>query len=336
MLTEHQWQRQEKEATNNVSNNFMKETSNGYLNMTNCKIKLMFALLNALLTADFVRPRPMNTTDLRNITNSTGDIEIPIMPINDTLIVANEDDINENIEENKEQTVYNNENVEENKEYAVDNNDHKEENKDHTVDKHGNIEENKNKKPQQETVEQTNKNSKTSIDAIVNAEQGRDELILSKNNLREQKNLEISKEDSDSLDRQLNVSSSVLEDIIDAETGREESMTDILFKSEAEFIEDVPKFEFLIADKVNLSQAFNAVGDVRAGKNASDVIEGSSDVLNKFDYVELVAVMPPTVISQNFSKQILNITEHEVDNDLAPDTCKYLFFIFYSFDDLHG
>lgn len=160
-----------------------------------------------------------------------------------------------------------------------------------------------------ETAEETNISSNSNMEAIVNAEQDRDEGI-SVNRARQQP------KDLPKDEKQLNISSSLLEDIIDSETDREESITDILFKPEPEFVE-LPKFEFLIAAKI-VESDFSSKND-SDGKN-------SSDVLKKVDYVELVEVGKS--IGGNNSAYMLNITGHEVDNDLAPDTSEYLYLIF--------
>lgn len=153
-----------------------------------------------------------------------------------------------------------------------------------------------------ETAEETNISSNSNMEAIVNAEQDRDEGI-SVNRKRPKP--------QEPKDKQLNTSTSLLEDIIDSETDREESITDILFKPESEFV-DMPKFEFLIAAKV--SESLNSM------RNDSD-LKNSSDVMKKMDYVELVEV--GKAVGGNSSAYMLNITGHEVEDDLAPDTSEY-------------
>ncbi|KAG7308355.1 hypothetical protein JYU34_005554 [Plutella xylostella] len=228
--------------------------------MTNVKIKLMFFVLNALLTADFVHARPYNSsnTDQIYFNNTTGEnYSIPVEVDSDTLVVANDD----------------------------------------------------------QTQEQQNKNSKTAMDSMVNAEQGRDELILSKKQQKEPaKAPEIPKEDAVALEKQLNISSPLLEEIIDSETGREETLTDIMFRPELEG----PRFEFLISGKINDTgnSSVIRIGDNELGK----FDKNTSEVIKKSDYVELVAVGKNSKISENKSAyNLLNITGHEVENDLDPD-----------------
>ncbi|CAG9103275.1 unnamed protein product [Plutella xylostella] len=232
--------------------------------MTNVKIKLMFFVLNALLTADFVHARPYNSsnTDQIYFNNTTGEnYSIPVEVDSDTLVVANDD----------------------------------------------------------QTQEQQNKNSKTAMDSMVNAEQGRDELILSKKQQKEPaKAPEIPKEDAVALEKQLNISSPLLEEIIDSETGREETLTDIMFRPELEG----PRFEFLISGKINDTgnSSVIRIGDNELGK----FDKNTSEVIKKSDYVELVAVGKNSKISENKSAyNLLNITGHEVENDLDPDSNWY-------------
>ncbi|XP_075977899.1 uncharacterized protein LOC142977710 isoform X2 [Anticarsia gemmatalis] len=222
--------------------------------MTNVKLKLMFFLLNSLLTADIVHARPYsdNTTDIV-IKYSNNNFSLPVDPNSDTLEVATDEETRE-----------------------------------------------------------TDKSSKTDMRAMVNAEQDRDE-DLSKKTMRDQnKVLEIHSRDADAFEKQLNISSSLLEDIINSETDREDTITDILFRPESEFAEDMPRFEFLIAAKINESEYGNrSVSESERDRN-------SSDVLKKVDYVELVEVDKPS--KENRSAYMMNITGHEVENDLAPDT----------------
>ncbi|XP_072949630.1 uncharacterized protein [Epargyreus clarus] len=235
--------------------------------MTNVKLKLMFFLLNSLLSADIVQARPYsggNVTDIiMDFSNST--FSIPVNPNSDTLIVASEE----------------------------------------------------------ETIEEMNKNSDTQMEAIVNAEQDRDEA-LSKKNMKEQTSvLGIAKDDAIAFEKQLNISSPLLDQMMDSESDREENLTDILFKSDSEFVEP-PRFEFLIAGKINESDVANrnlTKDNGFSDNNLDKVDRNTSDVLRKVDYVELVEVLKPSKINENKSAYNLgNITGHEVDNDLAPDT----------------
>ncbi|XP_053610063.1 uncharacterized protein LOC128675028 isoform X2 [Plodia interpunctella] len=236
--------------------------------MTNVKLKLMFFLLNSLLSADIIHARPYsdkNNTDIviKFTTDSNNTFNIPVDSNSDTLIVASDD----------------------------------------------------------ETPEETNKSSNNQLEAIVNAEQDRDEAMSKKVMTDQVSILEVNKKDAAAIENQLNTSSSVLDDIIDSETDREETLTDILFRPESEFTEDMPRFEFLIAAKINSSDVSNnrsVVKDDGFSDNRLEKDRNSSDVLRKVDYVELVEV--PTKISENKSAYLMNITGHELDNDLAPDT----------------
>lgn len=174
-----------------------------------------------------------------------------------------------------------------------------------------------------ETPEQTNKNSKTEMEAIVNAEHDRDVLILTKNNLKEQsKVLEIPKDDAIALEKQLNVSSPLLEKIIDSEMGREEKLTDIQFRSDVEFAEELPRFEFLISGKINDTGNMSFAKDGSSG-NDLDRERNSTDPLRKSDYVELVAFGKNPKLAENKSSNYLaNITGHEVEDEMEPDTSK--------------
>lgn len=236
--------------------------------MTNVKLKLMYFLLNALLTADIVHSRPyadFNTTDIVIKFPSNNTFNIPVDPNSDTLVVANDD----------------------------------------------------------ETPEETNVSSNSNMEAIVNAEQDRDEAISSKTMNKQPSSPEMPKEEVKAIEKPTNISSSLLEDIMNSEADREETITDILFKPEAEFIDrpnaefgEMPKFEFLIAGKINESDFSNrSVSDVRY----ISFDRNNSDVLKKVDYVELVEVGGSMGL-ENKSAYTLNITGHEVDNDLAPDT----------------
>lgn len=229
--------------------------------MTNVKLKLMFFLLNALLTADIVHARPysdMNSTDIVIKFGNNNTFNLPIDPNSDTLIVAEETD---------------------------------------------------------EEIRETDRTSKSELEGLMNAEQGRDE-DLSKKVMRDQtKTMEIPNGEDRAVEKQMNISSSLLDDIINSETDREDTITDILFRPDTEFAEDMPKFEFLIAAKINESDFLNrSVSEIDRDRN-------SSDVLKKVDYVELVEVAKPS--KENRSALMMNITGHEVDNDLAPDTSEY-------------
>ncbi|KAJ8722331.1 hypothetical protein PYW08_004733 [Mythimna loreyi] len=237
--------------------------------MTNVKLKLMFFLLNALLTADIVHARPysdMNNTDIVIKFGNNNNTFIPIDPNSDTLIVAEETD---------------------------------------------------------EEIRETDRTSKSELEGLMNAEQGRDEdlskKVMKDQNKRrlEQRMMEIPSGEPGAVEKPINISSSLLDDIINSETDREDTITDILFRPESEFAEDMPKFEFLIAAKINESEFLN--------KNVSETERdrNSSDVLKKIDYVELVEVAKPS--KENRSALMMNITGHEVDNDLAPDTILSVF-----------
>ncbi|XP_013186935.2 uncharacterized protein LOC106132144 [Amyelois transitella] len=176
-----------------------------------------------------------------------------------------------------------------------------------------------------ETPEETNKSSNNQLEAIVNAEQDRDEAMSEKIMKDQVSILEVNKKDAAAIENQLNISSSVLDDIIDSETDREETLTDILFRPESEFAEDMPRFEFLIAGKINSSDVSNRSVVKDGGFSDNRLERNGSDVLRKVDYVELVEVLKPTKISENKSAYLMNITEHEVDDDLAPDTILSVF-----------
>lgn len=226
--------------------------------MTNVKLKLMFFLLNSLLTADIVHARPYsdaNSTDIV-IKFGTNNTYLPIDPNSDTLEVADEDEIRE-----------------------------------------------------------TDKTSKTELEDLMTAEQDRD-IDLSKKFMTDQTKVAgIPSGEAGAVEKQMNISSSLLDDIINSETDREDTITDILFRPESEFAEDMPKFEFLIAAKIN--------GSDFTTRNLSEFERdrNSTDVLKKVDYVELVEVAKPS--KENRSALMMNITGHEVDNDLAPDTSEY-------------
>ncbi|XP_045772497.1 uncharacterized protein LOC123872326 isoform X2 [Maniola jurtina] len=255
---------------------FLFQTENGkkYLtrdgqaggNMTNVKLKLMFYLLNALLSADLVHSRPysnFNSTDIV-MGFSNNSFNIPVDSNSDTLIVADEE----------------------------------------------------------ETAEETNKNSNTNMEAIVNAEQDRDEAFSRKNNKKQDKIsiLEIPNNEAGAFEKQLNISSPLLEEMIDSESDREETLTDILFRHDSELV-DSPRFEFLIAAKINSSENGTVRDSTYSVNNIDKRNRNSTDVLRKVDYVELVEVIKPSNMNENKSAyNLANITAHNVENDLAPDT----------------
>lgn len=234
--------------------------------MTKVKLKLIFIILNSLLTTNARPYSDYNSTDIVIKFPNNNTFHLPVDPNSDTLIVANDD----------------------------------------------------------ETPEETNKSSKTSMDAMVNNEQNRDEALLLKSHKDQQDVLEMPKSDAEAIGKQLNISSSLLEEIIDSETDREETITDILFRPESEFVE-MPKFEFLIAAKVNESDFMNKSLNRRGGYSDNSIERdgNGTDVMKKIDYVELVEVIKDS--KENSSAYMTNITGHEVDNDLAPDTSEYLF-----------
>lgn len=227
--------------------------------MTNVKLKLMFFLLNSLLTADIVHARPYsdnNRTDIVIKYANNNTFHLPVDRDSDTLVAATDEETRE-----------------------------------------------------------TDRSSKTDMRAMVSAEQDRDEAFSQRTVKDQKKTMEIPSSDTDAIEKQLNVSSSLLEDIINSETDREDTITDILFRPDAEFIEDMPRFEFLIAAKINESDFGTR------NISESDRDRNSSDVLKKVDYVELVEVEKPS--KENSSAYMMNGTIHEVDNDLAPDTSEY-------------
>ncbi|GBP16057.1 hypothetical protein EVAR_94398_1 [Eumeta japonica] len=243
------------------------------MTMTNVKLKLMFYLLNALLTVDFATSRPYS--DIANDTeavvdpssNTTaGSFNIPVDSNADTLMVAEEEDA---------------------------------------------------------LSKASYSDAKTEMESIMNAEQNRDETLLKKV-IKEAKNiLNISKGDADALNKQLKVSSPVLEDIIDAETGREETLTDIIqYRPDPEF-EELPSFEFLVAAKPNNTGVLvkvNASGDLR---DLDDALRGKSgngsELFRKIDYVELVEVVKQNGENKS-AYNLANMTGHDIENDSAPDT----------------
>ncbi|XP_028036003.1 uncharacterized protein LOC114247285 [Bombyx mandarina] len=139
-------------------------------------------------------------------------------------------------------------------------------------------------------------------DAMVSSEQQRDKELSQNSNTQKR----VSNE-------KRNISA-LLDDLIDSETNRDDTITDLLFKPDSEFVEGVPTFEFLIATRINESET---------GVNETSRDAGVGDVLKKLDYVELVEVVKAG--KENRSAYMLNITGHEVDNDLAPDTILSVF-----------
>ncbi|XP_063825819.1 uncharacterized protein LOC135075331 isoform X2 [Ostrinia nubilalis] len=150
-----------------------------------------------------------------------------------------------------------------------------------------------------------NKEAADNMETLVNGEQDRDETMS------EMKYKAAVEKDSAAVEKRRNISNPSLHEMINSETNREDSITDLMFRPESEFVEDLPRFEFLIAAKINESDV-NRTAHVKDERN-------SSDVLRKVDYVELVEVGRP-MGGENKSAYLANITGHEVDNDLAPDT----------------
>ncbi|XP_068633711.1 uncharacterized protein [Battus philenor] len=239
--------------------------------MTNVKLKLMFFILNAVLSPDIVQAKPY--LDQNATISSDTHFTLPVDPNLDTLVVAN-------VEESPEET----------------------------------------------------KSYKTQLDDIMNAEQDRDEA-LSEKVMKDSTALEMHKDDAEGLEKQLNISSSLLDKIIDSETDREETLTDILLRPDWDLVEDAPRFEFLISRKLNETAVVN--GTISKVSSVSDnsldgVNKNISDVIKKVDYVELVEVLKPS--NENKSAyNLANMTGHEVDNDLAPDT---ILSVFSGFTDL--
>ncbi|XP_028171120.1 uncharacterized protein LOC114360581 [Ostrinia furnacalis] len=155
-----------------------------------------------------------------------------------------------------------------------------------------------------------NKEAADNMETLVNGEQDRDETMS------EMKYKAAVEKDSAAVEKRRNISNPSLHEMINSETNREDSITDLMFRPESEFVEDLPRFEFLIAAKINESDV-NRTAHVKDERN-------SSDVLRKVDYVELVEVGRP-MGGENKSAYLANITGHEVDNDLAPDTILSVF-----------
>ncbi|RVE42964.1 hypothetical protein evm_012368 [Chilo suppressalis] len=225
--------------------------------MTNVKLKLMFFLLNSLLTADIVQARPYsdNTTDIViKFTDSNNTFNIPVDPEADTLVVANDDIPEEDVRDNSDDLA-----------------------------------------------------------SMMDAEQDRDEVMS------EMQDRSVIADDAATVEKRKNISNPSLHEMIDSETDREESITDLMFRPESELAEGMPRFEFLIAGRINESDVNRTVGVKGDG-----VEKNGRDVLRKADYVELVEVLKPKM-SENKSAYMMNITGHEVDNDLAPDTILSVF-----------
>ncbi|CAH2244584.1 jg11699 [Pararge aegeria aegeria] len=108
--------------------------------------------------------------------------------------------------------------------------------------------------------------------------------------------------------------------MIDSESDREETLTDILFRPQSEFVSS-PRFEFLIAAKINGSENGTFKDSAFSINNLDKRYRNSTDVLRKVDYVELVEVLKPSNTNENKSAyNLANITAHNVENDVAPDT----------------
>ncbi|CAG9786975.1 unnamed protein product [Diatraea saccharalis] len=219
--------------------------------MTNVKLKLMFFLLNSLLTADVVQARPYsdNATDIViKFTNSNNTFNIPVEQDSDTLVVANDDnpeEVSDNVDD---------------------------------------------------------------LASMMDAEQDRDEVMS------EMQDHSVLAEDAATVEKRKNISNPSLHEMIDSETDREESITDLMFRPDSELVDAMPRFEFLIAAKINESDVNRT-----AGVKGDSFDKNGHDVLRKADYVELVEVQMPK-LSENKSAYMMNITGHEVDNDVAPDT----------------
>lgn len=260
----------------------------------------MFFLLNALLIVQ-ARPYSDNTTDIV-IKFNTNDTFKPVETNSDTLIVANEENESDTPEEIHEKSNTHMEAI-----LSA------EKDRDHDMSKKVMDESKDNKDEIREKFENSNETQPLNrqMEAIMTAERARDKDI-SKKTTNEHIFSEVSSDE-----KQLNLSSSLLDSIIDSEMGREETLTDILFKSQADFVE-LPKFEFLIAAKINESDS----GDKTSVRNDSS-LENNSDVLKKVDYVELVELGKPKMSGNNSAYSLANITANEIDNDVAPDTSEY-------------
>lgn len=266
--------------------------------MTNVKLKLMFFLLNALLIVQ-ARPYSDNTTDVV-IKFNTNDTFKPVETNSDTLIVANE-------ETDTPEEIHEKSNIQMEAILSA------EKDRDHDLSKKVMKESKDNKDEIREKFENANETQPLNrqMEAIMTAEQDRDKDI-SKKITNEHKASEVSN------DEKQHNTSSLLDSIIDSEMGREETLTEILFRSQAEFVE-LPKFEFLIAAKINESDS----GNKSAVRNDNSLDRNNSDVLKKVDYVELVEVGKPKMSGNNSAYSLANITANEIDNDVAPDTSEY-------------
>lgn len=269
--------------------------------MTNVKLKLMFFLLNSLLAADIVQARPYpktNSTDtVLDFSNTNSTFSIPVNPDSDTLVVATDDERLENANKEAAEDMETLVNAEQDRDEVI--SQMKEKGSDTLV-----------VATDDERVENANKEAAEDMETLVNAEQDRDEVIS------EMKEKGLPENDSDAVEKRMNISSPSLHEMINSETDREDSLTDLMFRPESEFAEDMPRFEFLIAAKINES-------DVNRTAHAKTGDKSSGDVLRKVDYVELVEVMKPMGF-ENKSAYLTNITGHEVDNDVAPDTSEYI------------
>lgn len=268
--------------------------------MTNVKLKLMFFLLNALLIVQ-ARPYSDNTTDIVIKFNTNATFK-PVETNSDTLIVANEE--NDTPEEIHEKS-----NIQMEAILSA------EKDRDHDLSKKVMKESKDNKDEIREKFENANETQPLNrqMEAIMTAEQDRDKDI-SKKKTNEHKSSDTSNDEK----QVNNVTNSLLDSIIDSEMGREERLTDIHFRHQAEFVE-LPKFEFLIATKINESDS----GNKSAVRNENSLDRNNSDVLKKVDYVELVEVGKPKMSGNNSAYSLANITANEIDNDVAPDTSEY-------------
>ncbi|KAI5631184.1 hypothetical protein NE865_16098 [Phthorimaea operculella] len=266
--------------------------------MTNVKLKLMFFLLSALLTADIVHARPYsdNNTDIVYNYNSN-DTYLPVEANTDTLIVKyNEEEVSRKANNNMDAMMT------------------AEQDRDDDLSK-------KVIAAQIKPEDHESHKQNVHLDEIITAEQDRDRELSKKIN-KDQSMLKVSRKDADSFEKQMNISSPFLEELIDSETDREETLTDILLRGRSDSFVEPPRFEFLIAAKINESELTNKSASGRNDNALDRGDKNSSDILRKVDYVELVEVLKPGGgKGENKSAyNLLNITANEVDNDLAPDT----------------
>ncbi|KAI5630922.1 hypothetical protein NE865_16366 [Phthorimaea operculella] len=271
--------------------------------MTNVKLKLMFFLLSALLTADIVHARPYsdNNTDIVYNYNSN-DTYLPVEANTDTLIVKyNEEEVSRKANNNMDAMMT------------------AEQDRDDDLSK-------KVIAAQIKPEDHESHKQNVHLDEIITAEQDRDRELSKKIN-KDQSMLKVSRKDADSFEKQMNISSPFLEELIDSETDREETLTDILFRGRSDSFVEPPRFEFLIAAKINESELTNKSASGRNDNALDRGDKNSSDILRKVDYVELVEVLRPGGgKGENKSAyNLLNITANEVDNDLAPDTILSVF-----------